>query len=150
MKTKDIVSAYNVIKNAKYQKLDDSDKIKLWKISRIMKPIATKYEDEINDAKEKLVPSDDFNEKLFKGQQYEIIKQKNLDEPLPMSDEEYQDFVLEFRKYKKLIEDALNELAEKEVEFDIETLSEDAFSKLLASNDWTLQQIELFDFIVEI
>ena len=52
--TEKVLTAFNVLKGASYQKMTDDDKIKLWKIARSMKPIATKFEEDSKDAAEKL------------------------------------------------------------------------------------------------
>ena len=149
MGTRDIVVAYNVLKTAKYQSLEDSDKIKIWKISRLMRPIANKYDEDVSDAQQKLIPSQEFNENLEKAQEFEIIKRDNLDKTPPMTEDEYNDFLVEFKKYRNLVENALRELAEKEVEIEIETLSEESFEKLMSSNNWTIKQVENIDFIID-
>ena len=142
LKTKEILSAYNIIKSAKYTKLDDADKIKVWKIARALKPIATKFEEDSKDAAEKFKPSEDFNERLQKAQEYErMVKDASADmTKLPMGAAQYNEFVKEFQKYNKLVSDAVKEFADKEVEVEFEKLSEDAFGKLMTSNEWTVEQ----------
>ena len=44
--------------------------------------------------------------------------------------------------------DTISDFAKKEVEVEIETLSEDAFCKLMASNDWNMAQVVALDGIV--
>ena len=43
--------------------------------------------------------------------------------------------------FNKLLAKAVKEFADAEVELEFDALSEDAFAKLMASNDWTMQQI---------
>lgn len=45
-----------------------------------------------------------------------------------------------FQNYNRLVADAVKEFADKEVEIEFEPLSEDAFGKLMASNEWTMEQ----------
>ena len=99
------------------------------------------------DAAEKFKPSEDFSERLQKAQDYErILKEENAKgnkadmTKLPMGANEYGDFVKEFQKYNKLVGDAIKEFADKEVELEFEKLTEDAFGKLMASNEWTMEQ----------
>ena len=147
LKTGEIVNAYQVLDEAKYQKMSDDDKVRLWKISRKLSPIAQKYEEERADANRKLVPSDDFNPKLQKAVEYERLKKEGKEE-LPMTDEEYTSTLKEFKEYEGLLKKALKDLEEKENEIEIEPLSEEAFGKLMASNDWTLRQVDLLEFII--
>ena len=51
---------------------------------------------------------------------------------------EYGKFIEEFKAYQKLVNDTISDFAKKEVEVEIETISEDAFGKLMASNDWNM------------
>jgi hypothetical protein len=148
--TEKVLAAFNVLSSAKYSKLDDVDKIKVWKITRKLKPVAEKFDDDSKDAAEKMKPSEDFNERLVKAQEYErTIKQPDFDaSKLPMGAAEYSKFVEEFKAYQKLVNDTISDFAKKEVEVEIETLSEDAFGKLMASNDWNMAQVVALDGIV--
>ena len=143
VKTEMLLAVFNVLNTAKYGKLDDADKIKVWKIARQMKPIATKFEEETKDAAEKMKPGEEFDEQLQKAQQYEVeIRKPDCDaEKLPMGAAEYQAFITEFKKYQKLVNDAVKEFADKEVELEFEPVSEEVFGKLMASNDWTMDQV---------
>ena len=76
VKTSEILSTFNVLSNAKYGKMEDSDKIKVWKICRKLKPIATKFDEDTKDAAEKMKPTEDFDERLSKAQQYERTQQQ--------------------------------------------------------------------------
>lgn len=150
MKTEKILTAYRILSTAKYSKLDDADKIKVWKITRALKPIAEKFDEDSQDAAKKLKPSEDFDQKLEKAQKYErMIKQPNLDATtLPMGAAEYAAFVDEFHRYNKLVSDAIKDYAEKEQEVEIESLSDDAFGKLMASNEWNMEQVMAVSDIV--
>ena len=152
VRTELLLVVFNVLNTAKYGKLDDQDKIKVWKIARMMKPIATKFDEETKDAAEKMKPGEEFDEQLQKAQQYEVeIRKPDCNaEKLPMGAAEYQAFITEFKKYQKLVNDAVKEFADKEVEIDFEPVSEDVFGKLMASNDWTVDQATtLGDFICD-
>lgn len=151
IKTEDALKAYNVLATAKYSKLEDADKIKVWKTVRGLKPVAEKFEEDSKDAAEKMKPTEDFDERMEKAQKYEMImKQPDLDaSKLPMGAAEYAAFVEEFKKYNKLVNDAVREFAEKEADVDIDPISEDAFGKLMASNDWNMAQVVALDEFVE-
>ena len=64
IKTSEILGVYNIISNAKYGKMSDDDKVKVWKIARKLKPVAVKFEDDSKDAAEKMKPAKDFDERL--------------------------------------------------------------------------------------
>lgn len=145
--TQAIVDAYNVLKDAKFVKLDDGDKIKVWKISRTLKPIFNQFIESKEDATKTF-----FTEEVVQSYQklkaYEDARQSGS-ESLPMTEEEYKAAALEFLKSKAVTEKALAELLQKEVELEFEPITEQALAKLMDSNDWTLKEVELLDFIVE-
>lgn len=150
VKTSEILNVYNVINGAKYGKMSDADKVKVWKICRKLKPVATKFDEDSKDAAEKLKPYEDFDEKLQKAQEYERLradKQPTID---VMSTSDYDAFIEDFKKYNKLVGDAIKEFADTEVEVEFDVLSEESFGKLLASNDWTVGQVTIIgEFICE-
>lgn len=144
--------AHQVLSTAKYGKLDDADKIKVWKIARKLAPVAEKFDADVKDASEKLKPTGDFSERLMKAQEYEaMVRKPDCDaQKLPMGAAEYDAFIKELRKYNKLVDDAVREFGDKEVEIEFDPVSEDAFGKLMASNDWKMVQVvELGELIVE-
>ena len=143
IKTADALKAFNVLGTAKYSKLEDCDKVKVWHLFRKLKPMAEKFEDDSRDAAERLKPEGDFDDRLAKAQSYEqIVKRNDGDsEKLPMGAAEYDKFVKEFKKYNKLVTDAVKDFGEKEVKIEFEPLNEDSFGKLMNSNDWTMEQV---------
>ena len=143
IKTSEILAAYNVLNTAKYGSMEDADKIKVWKITRALKPIATKFDEDSKDAAEKFKPKDkDFDETLQKAQEYErMIRDPKVDaSKLPMGAAEYDAFIEKFKKYNKLVEKAVKDFANKEVSLEIDAISDDTFGKLMASNEWTMGQ----------
>ena len=72
--TEKALMAYRVLSTAKYSKLEDADKIKVWKIARALKPTATQFEEDSKDAAEKLKPSEDFDSRLQKAQEFERMQ----------------------------------------------------------------------------
>ena len=151
IKTSEALAAYNILNNSKYSNLEDGDKIKLWKITRVLKPIATKFEEDNKDAAEKFKADiKDFDELLPKAQEYENLLRTNGDmSKSPIGAAEYDAFIREFKKYNSLVGKAVEEFANKEVELSFEPLSEDAISKLMASNtDWKMAQVMAISDIV--
>lgn len=140
--TEKVLNAYRIISGAKYTKMDDADKIKVWKIARALKPVATKFDDDSKDAAEKLKPSEDFADNLQRAQEFErITNEKDFDaSKLPMGAAEYNEFIKKLQDYNRLVGEAVKEFADKEVEIEFEPLSEESFGKLMASNEWTMEQ----------
>lgn len=150
IKTEKILALWRVLGAAKYTKLDDADKIKVWKISRVLKPIAEKFEDESKDAAEKLKPTEDFNDRLQQAQEFERVQkdQKADASQLKMGAAEYGEFIKELQKYNRLVGEAVKGFAEKEIEVEFEPVSEEAFGKLMNSNDWTFEQVVAVELII--
>ena len=152
IKTQDALTTYRIISTAKYTKMDDADKIKIWKIARALKPFATQFDDESSDAAERFKEGfKDFDERFQKAQQYEIeVRKPNCDaSKLPIGAAEYQEFISgDFSAYNKLVNDAIKEFADKEITVEFDKISEDAFGKLMASNEWTMAQVVALDGIV--
>jgi hypothetical protein len=147
LKTVEVLNAYEILSKAKYQKLNEEDKIKIWKVQRNLKPVAKKFEEDKADATENLIPSD-FIGRLSKAQEYEALKAQGKDE-LPLTSIEYINILKEIKDYNVLIAKALKDIGEKEVEINFEPISEKAFGELMSSNDWSLKEVELIDFIVQ-
>lgn len=145
IKTEAILVAYNVLKGAKYQKVDSKDIIKIFHIAQALKPIALKMEEVSKDASDTLKPEIEggFDEMLSKAQEYERIirNPKSSANKLPMGPAEYEAFITKFKEYQKLVADAVNKFAEAEREIELEPLKEETFSDLIASNDWNMEQI---------
>lgn len=148
VKTEAVLKVYNIISSAKYGKMSDDDKIKIWKISRILKPIASKFEEDSKDAYEKFIPNEEFKNNLQKAQEYERTTDK--EQFKEMTETQYRAFIKEYKDYNKIVEKAIREFADKEVEIEFTLLSEESFGKLMASNDWNMEQVTtLGDFICE-
>ena len=152
LKTAEILAAYNVLNGAKFGSMDDADKVKVWKIARALKPVATKFEEDDRDAREKLKPEVEggFDETLVKAQEYfKLLSDKGDMSKAPMGAAQYDAFIKQLNEYNKLVDGAIEEFATKEVELSFEPLSEEAFGKLMTSNpDWKMAQVMLLDGII--
>ena len=150
IKTEKVLAAHRVLSASKYQKLSDDDKIKVFKICVALKPIAKKFEEDSKDAAEKLKPCEDHDQKLQQAQEYERVTRdpKGDASTLEMGAAEYNDFIKLMQKYGKLVNEAMKEESEKEVEVEFEKISQEAFIKLMNSNDWTFTEAEAVGEIV--
>lgn len=141
-KTNEIVNAYALLKDAKSSKMEDADRFKVVKALRQIKKIAEDFEDFRNDAMEQL-KGEKHDEMLEKAKQWQNEGQNtSLTEKERIAINEY------FDEYNKKVTDCLKDELEKTHTLDYETLSDDAFSKLIATNDWTLGQIEQISTIL--
>ena len=145
-----VAQVYDILNAAKYSKLNDDERIALWKITRAMKPVALKLKDDIQDAAQHMKPSDDFDQRLAIARQYEQAQRdgKEFDK---LSKEDYDAFIQEWREYSKLVDTAVKEFADEDVEIDIEPITEETLSRLMASNDsWTMEKaVIISDMIMQ-
>lgn len=135
MKTIEIVKAYRIINEAKLTKMEDADKYKVIKAIRAMKPIATSFDDFTKEAQERL-KDDDFSAMQKKAEQWQ-----KEGEQTTLTMEERIAINRFFTDYNKRVEECVKEEAEKEVSPEYGRLSEEAFSKLIGSNDWAVKEI---------
>lgn len=153
-KTEALHEAYMILSAARFTKLSDTDKIKVWKIARALKPIAEKYDDDNKSAAETLKPKDcDFDATYAKVREYESLMRNGGDmSKAPMGAAEHDAFIKNvWQPYNKLVADAIKPIGEAEVEVEIEPLTEEAFGLLMSSNnDWVMATvIALAEIITE-
>lgn len=135
MKTIEIVKAYRIINEAKLTKMEDADKYKVIKAIRALKPIATSFDDFTKEAQERL-KGEEFANMQKKAEQWQKEGEKTtltMDERIAIN--------RFFTDYNKRVEECVKEEAEKEVSPEYGRLSEEAFSKLIGSNDWSVKEI---------
>lgn len=139
IKTKEIAEAYQVLSNSRYTRLADADKIKLWRITRTMRPAAKQYLEDVNDAQKRFMPDEDYMTTVQNARVYEQHVQAGRPTDI-MTAEEYKDFIATYKNYVKTVDEAIRDLGDKEVEITVEPFDDETFSKLMASNEWTMEQ----------
>lgn len=129
IKTETIVMAHNALKGAKLTKMEDAEKFAAIKAARALKPAAEDFSGLVEDAKEKLKPEgwDELKEKAGRF--------KSLPE------EEKTAVNADLTAYNRRVEDCVKDELAKEREVEIAPLSEEAFGRLLSSNDFEMQTI---------
>lgn len=142
MKTKQVVEAYNALNSAKLTKMEDKDKFLVIKAIRQLKPISTAYEEFVKDAQEKL-KDEQFNDNVEKAKKWQEEGEKTtltMDERMAMN--------AYFTAYNKRVDECVKEEKEKDVELSYERLTDDAFLKLLSSNDFDVNTIMLLNEVL--
>lgn len=142
MKVKNVVEAYKLLGNAKTTNLDDADKGKILKARKSMRPIADEFEAFLKDAQEMFKPEDweEVQKKLSQWQQE--------GEKTTLSEEERIAINKALIGYQSAIDKAVKAELDKDVEIEIEKLSEGSDIKLMSANDWTPNQLELIDMLL--
>ena len=150
LKTIEVVEAYKLLGEPSFEGVDDLSKVKVWRISRKLSPIAQHYQEEKTAAFKQFMPSDEeFTKKINKASDFELIKVGKKKGELPITEEEYNEIAAEYIKYMELISKALKEEENKEVTLEIEPISDEALGSLMTANKWSLQQVDKIGFIVE-
>lgn len=147
MKTIEAVKAYRILKSAKLTKMDDADKLKTIKAMRILRPVSEEYDKDVEEGR-KALQDDKFEEMQQKAQKHnEAVQEKKQEGLLGYS--ELKELNEYFTSYDKSVRKMLQELDDKELTLTIGRLSEEAFGKLAASNDFTGEELEtLYNAIV--
>lgn len=152
IKVSEIIAASQILETAKYTKMEDADKSKLLRITLALYDVADKFNADTKKVADKLKESDfkDYDEHLRKAQEYQEILRTHGDmSKSPIGAAEYQKFINEeFNPLNKLVNDTMKPDAEKEVEIKEEALSESAFDKLMASNDWNISEVRFLSGII--
>lgn len=147
MKTIEAVKAYKILKRAKLTKMDEADKLTVIKAMRALRPVAETYDKDTEEGRRAL-QDDRFDDMQQKAQKHnEAIQEKKQDGLLSYSDlKELNEY---FTSYDRSVRKMLQELDDKELTLTIGRLSEEAFGKLAASNDFNGEELEtLFNVIV--
>lgn len=143
-KTEKIVALYNVLKDAKITKMEDADKYAIIKILRKFRATAETFETNQKDAQERLKP-ENWDEVIAKAQQWQKEGKETT-----LTEEERADINKTILTYENSVRECIVEELDAEVEVDFPLLSEAAYEKLLASNDWDMKTALLIaDEIVE-
>ena len=143
VKTKEVLVAWQVLGQAKYDKLDNDQKVRVFHIGQMLKPIATAFSDYSADAAEKMQPSADFQERWDKAKVYETMtaNPKADMEQLPMGPAEYKEFMVkEYFPFDRLWKKAIKDEGDKEVELKFDPISEEVLFALADTNKWNVDQ----------
>lgn len=136
MKLKSIIAAYKALGEAKVTKLEASEVLKIVKVRKAMRPYAEDYDAFLKDCQEKFQPKN-FEEIQEKVQKWDSI-----------SDEEKKEVNKALVEYNNSINSAILEEIEKDIEVNVEKLSEDSLTKMLQENGWELKKLDELEIIV--
>lgn len=135
MKTSTIIEVYQLLNTAKLTKMESKEKFQVIKIMRAMKSVAEEWDSFVKTMDEKL-KGDNHEEMLAKAQQWQKEGEKttlSLDERMAVN--EY------FSKFNKDRTEMITSEQSKEVNIIFDKLTEEAFERLVDSNDFNVGQI---------
>ena len=137
---KDIRDVYVLLNGAKLTKMGAKAQVKLVKIVRRMKGVVAPYEEYVKDAAEKLKGDNHaemealFNEWKEKG----------------TLDKDNQDKMKAYwKEFNQKLDESLQDEFEKQHEVEFEKLTEDEFEQLIASNEFTVNQIIAIEDLIK-
>lgn len=131
MKVGKIVNAYRALEKATVSDLTAEERISVVKAMKAMRTTTKEFESFVEDLREK-----------FKNENLEAIIRK-IQEGKGLTEDE----VKTFNEYNIPVSAAIREEEEKEVNLDIQKVSEDAIIKMIGENKWELSKLETFDFM---
>lgn len=127
LKTIEAVNAYATLKDAKLSKMEDEEKFTVILAMRKLKGVVTAYEDFSKDAQEKLKP-DNFDDLQDRAQRFDTL-----------DNEEKVKTNKELAAYNRSVSNCVRPEQEKVNELEYDPLSKEAFSRLVKSNDFTVE-----------
>lgn len=139
---KQVVDCYNAFEKAKVNKLEESEKIKILKARKAMRPIHDDYEAFLKDVQEMMKP-EGWDELQKKVQQWQQEGEKTT-----LTEAERIEINKALVDYSKKVDSAIKEELAKEVEISIEKLKENSDIKLLEENDWEIGKLDLIEILL--
>lgn len=144
-----IVSAYKVLDNGKYSKMDASGRSSLTYAMRILRRTAKDYDELREDALKRFKP--EGYEEIEKKVQ-EVIQMPQEQQLKAVTDPKYAAALEANKKYRDEVDECVKELLEKESEIEFGAMQPEQFQKMLDSNpDWTNgMMMELEEILCEL
>lgn len=139
---KQVVDCYNAFEKAKVNKLDESEKIKILKARKVMRPIHDDYEAFLKDVQEMMKP-EGWDELQKKVQQWQQEGEKTT-----LTEEERIEINKTLVEYSNKVDNAIKDELAKEVEISIDKLKENSDIKLLEENDWEIGKLDLIEILL--
>ena len=139
---KQVLDCYNAFEKAKVNKLEESEKIKILKARKVMRPIHTDFEAFLKDVQEMMKP-ENWDELQAKAQKWLQEGEKST-----LTKEEQNEINKSMEAYLKKVDSAVKDELAKEVEISIEKLKENSDIKLLEENDWEIGKLDLIEILL--
>lgn len=138
MRIERIAMLYGLLKQSRTTKMEDQGRLKVLRIIKALRPAATEYDADVKEAREKM--KDDAFEKMSAlAEKWQTEGDKSITSEEKVAVNAY------FTKYNKKVADAVAAIAGKSKKVDLDKLSQDEFLRLINSNDYTGEQMELLD-----
>lgn len=140
---KQIVDAYKLLDNTKSGTLDDTEKGKILKARKVMRPFVTEYEAFEKDCNEMHKYEDlEKDVELYNS----VLNKSRQGKGNEVTEEEANGWK-RVKEYDQKVRKSLHEEEIKEVEIEFDKLSEGSDVKLMSANDWTPKQLDILEIM---
>ena len=142
LKVSEVIGVYSTLKDAKLTKMESADKFKVIKIMRPMQGVADEW-DKFMENVDKKLQKENHEEIIQKARKWQEEREKTT-----LTDEEKIEinrYLITFQKEK---DECVKDELEKVVSLDFEKLTQDAFEKLIDSNDWEVNKMMQLESLI--
>ena len=130
MKLKEIVNTYNLLGEAKVMNLNEQEVLSIVIARKKMRKIVIEYNDYLKDVQDKVRP-DNFDELVTKFQNWDSLAK-----------EEQKEINIQIKAYEAKVNSLIKDELNKEIDIEIEPLSEECLAKLIKMNGWSMNKID--------
>ena len=149
IKTIEAVNAYKTLKGLKTSSLNEEEAMKVWKNMKALRAVSETYDKDIEEAQETL-KDDKLEEMQQKLQECQDLEKKRNEDGYEYTKEESDKF-LEVNKYffdqKQKTEKYFKELADKEVDVEIEEVEEKELFKACKDGGLKFADMECLEVV---
>lgn len=149
IKTIEAANAYKTLKSLKTSSLSEEEAMKVWKNMKALRAVSETYNKDIEEAQETL-KDDKLSEMQKKLQQCQELEKKRNEESYEFTKEDNELFS-EVNKYffdqKQKTEKYFKELADKEVDVEIEGVDDKELFKACKENGLTFADMECLEIV---
>lgn len=131
-----VVEAYRALGDAKVTKLDNGEVLKVVKGRKVMRAVAEDYEAFLKDVTEKMKP-EGWDELVADARKWEQEGEKTT-----IGEARRKEVNRALVDYQMKVDAAVKGELEREVEVDIEKLTEDSLTKILVENGWEVKKLD--------
>ena len=136
---KDAHDVYVIVSSGKLTELKKTEeKLAVLNVLRCLRSVAMKYEDDVNEANEKLIP-DGYQERRKLAALYDKERASGK-QPTAMTDEDYRQFAAAHAEYNQTMAAALHDIDTATVELELDPVGVNLLVTLMTGNGWTVEQ----------
>ena len=149
MKTKEIINAYNIIKDIKVNSLSEDAALAIWKDVKVFRPIVEEYDKSIEEAKKSL-QDDKLKEMNQRAQEYNKYAEEHKGEPMtPEMHKELNEINSYFSEVNAKLTKYIDELQNAEADVEVQKVEETEMLKALKENGKTFEDMTALEWLLK-